>query len=80
MSCQLNIRESHARVAETEDDMKMVLTTCHTKADKNDDEWLLDIGCSNHLSGNKELFSDLDENLHSTVKLGDNSKLQILGK
>ena len=56
----LNIRDSHAQVAETEDDMKMVLTTCHVVADKHDDQWLLDTGYSNHLSGNRKLFSDLD--------------------
>ena len=77
----LNTRDSHARVAETEDEMKMVLTTCHAvAADQNENQWLLDTGCSNHLSGNKELFSDLDENFHATVKLGDDSKLEVLGK
>ncbi|XP_050890965.1 uncharacterized protein LOC127096440 [Lathyrus oleraceus] len=34
----------------------------------------------NHLSGNNELFSNLDESFRSIVKLGDNSKLQVLGK
>lgn len=76
----MNIRDIHARVAENEDDMKMVLTTCHIIADRNDDQWLLDTGCSNHLSGNKELFSNLDESFRNIVKLGDNSKLQVLGK
>ncbi|XP_050902821.1 uncharacterized protein LOC127115284 [Lathyrus oleraceus] len=37
--------------------------------------------CSNnHLSGNKELFSNLDESFRNVVKLDDNSKLQVLGK
>ncbi|XP_050920429.1 uncharacterized protein LOC127138066 [Lathyrus oleraceus] len=39
-----------------------------------------DTGCSNHLSGNKELFSNLDQSFCSIVKLSDNSKLQVLGK
>ena len=76
----LNIRESHAQVAEGDDDMKMVLTTSHAATDNNNDQWLLDTGCSNHLSGKKELFSDLDESYHTSVKLGDNSKLEVLGK
>lgn len=77
----VNIRDSHARVAETEDEMNMVLTTCHTiAAEKNENQWLLDTGCSNHLSGNKYSFSDLDEKFHARVKLGDKSKLEVLGK
>src|ERR1044072_738491 len=77
----VNVRDSHARVAETKDEMKMVLTTCHAvAAEKNENQWFLDTGCSNHLSGNKELFSNLDEKFHATVKLGDNSKLEVLGK
>lgn len=48
--------------------------------DKNDNKWLLDTGCSNHLSGKKELFSDLDESFQTTVKLSDNSRLAVLGK
>ncbi|KAI5415960.1 hypothetical protein KIW84_041119 [Lathyrus oleraceus] len=73
-------RDSHARVAEIVDDMKRVLTTCHVIADKNDDQWLLGTGCSIHFSGNKELFSNLDESFYSIVKIGDNLKLQVLGK
>ena len=51
-----------------------------TGADGNNNQWLLDTGCSNHLSGNREIFSDLDENFRTKVKLGDNSKLSVLGK
>lgn len=60
--------------------MKMVLTRCHGVADKNDDQWFLDTGCSNHLRRNGELFPDLDEKFHTIFKLDDNSKLKVLGK
>ncbi|XP_019416394.1 PREDICTED: uncharacterized protein LOC109327683 [Lupinus angustifolius] len=77
----LNIRDSHAQVVETEEEMKMALTTCYIVAtDKNENQWLLDTYCSNHLSENKELFYDLDENFHATIKLGDNSKHEVLEK
>ena len=42
--------------------------------------WFLDSGCSNHMCGKKELFSDLDETFRETVKLGNNSCLTVMGK
>ena len=42
--------------------------------------WFLDSGCSNHICGKNELFSDLDENFRETVKLGNNSSLIVIGK
>ena len=42
--------------------------------------WFLDSGCSNHMCGKKELFSDLDETFRETVKLGNNSCMTVMGK
>ena len=40
----------------------------------------LDSGCSNHMSRNKEWFSELDDQFRHTVKLGNNSKMAVMGK
>ena len=37
------------------------------------DLWLLDSGCSNHMTGNKSLFSSLDSSVIMNIKLGDDS-------
>ncbi|CAL8992700.1 unnamed protein product, partial [Prunus brigantina] len=42
--------------------------------------WYLDSGCSNLMSGNKSLFSDLNEDFREHVKLGDNSSISVMGK
>ncbi|KAL0461981.1 UNVERIFIED_CONTAM: hypothetical protein Slati_0085700 [Sesamum latifolium] len=42
--------------------------------------WYVDSGCSNHMSGNKEMFVDLDESYSSEVKLGNGKSLKISGK
>uniref|UniRef100_A0A3Q7HIM5 Uncharacterized protein n=1 Tax=Solanum lycopersicum TaxID=4081 RepID=A0A3Q7HIM5_SOLLC len=44
------------------------------------DVWFLDSGCSNHMSGTKSLFKDLDESKKSDVRLGDNKKVQVEGE
>ncbi|KAD3069142.1 hypothetical protein E3N88_37022 [Mikania micrantha] len=42
--------------------------------------WFLDSGCSNHMTGAKESFTNLDESFKIEVNLGDKKKLQVEGK
>ncbi|XP_039133748.1 uncharacterized protein LOC120270743 [Dioscorea cayenensis subsp. rotundata] len=42
--------------------------------------WLLDSGCSNHMTGDKNLFHSLDESVKHTVKLGNDRDVEVLGK
>lgn len=42
--------------------------------------WPMDSGCFNHMSGNNELFQDLDKSQKITVRLGDDKEIQVLGK
>ncbi|XP_022870912.1 uncharacterized protein LOC111390145 [Olea europaea var. sylvestris] len=47
---------------------------CH----KLGDVWYLDFRCSNHMSGNKFLFSKLDENFRENIKLGNNANIYTI--
>ena len=42
--------------------------------------WLIDSGCSNHMSGARKLFQDLDDSVQQTVRLGDGKILKVAGK
>ncbi|CAA0809125.1 cysteine-rich RLK (RECEPTOR-like protein kinase) 8, partial [Striga hermonthica] len=42
--------------------------------------WYLDSGASNHMTGSKEAFSELDDGVTGTVKFGDGSKVEIQGR
>lgn len=42
--------------------------------------WFLDSGCSNHLTGEKGWFMELDENFKHSVRLGNSSKMMVQGK
>ncbi|KAK4440576.1 hypothetical protein Salat_0392500 [Sesamum alatum] len=44
------------------------------------DTWFLDSGCSNHMCGKKDYFSEIDEHFSDTVKLGDNRSVVVAGK
>ena len=65
--------------AEKEEEVSLLMA-CHIKVATQQNMWYLDTGCSNHMCGEKEAFSDLDESFHSSVKFGDNSTVSVMGK
>ena len=44
------------------------------------DIWCLDSGCNNHMTGNLNLFSSLDNSFQTDVTLGNNVQVTVLGK
>ena len=42
--------------------------------------WYLDTGATNHMTGRREFFSNLDKSSTGSMKFGDNSRIQIRGK
>lgn len=53
---------------------------CNVAQANEKDVWFLDSGCSNHMTGNLEMFSSLDENVKSDVTLGNDNKVLVKGK
>jgi len=58
----------------------LLMAYVNEKATSMEELWFLDSGCSNHMCGKNELFSDFDDTFRETVKLGDNSKMLVTGK
>ena len=58
----------------------MLLMAYLDKNELQSDKWYLNSRCSNHMCGNKTLFSYLDETYKDTMKLGDNSCIFVMGK
>ncbi|KAJ0532731.1 putative RNA-directed DNA polymerase [Helianthus annuus] len=50
------------------------------KAGDNKDVWYVDNGASNHMTGMRESFAELDSSITGQVRFGDGSKVQIEGK
>lgn len=44
------------------------------------DQWYLDNGANNHMTGDRSIFHELDEKITSKVKFGNGSTVQIKGK
>ena len=47
---------------------------------QREDVWFFDSRCSNHMCGDKSLFCELNEEFRHKVKLGNNTRMAVLGK
>lgn len=73
--------EENANYAENDDEEEMLLMAFEDKRGvSKENVWFLDSGCSNHMCGNKDWFFSLDESFREFVKLGNNSKMTVMGK
>ena len=67
-------------IEETKNEKQPMFLTCNVTQESSKDIWFLDNACSNHVTGNKELFSSLDTSIQFEVKLGNDSKVKVNGK
>ncbi|XP_048140232.1 uncharacterized protein LOC125316265 [Rhodamnia argentea] len=44
------------------------------------ESWLVDSGCTNHMTSDEKLFIDLDKSLKSRVRIGNGEYLEVKGK
>ncbi|CAL1370543.1 unnamed protein product [Linum trigynum] len=58
----------------------MVALSCLNGEQKSQLPWMVDSGCSNHMTGDLESFTNIDDKYRSQVKLGDRKKLKVEGK
>ena len=54
--------------------------SCHKTEEQHKDIWLLDSGCNNHMTCNKDLLSWIDSSISSDITLGDDSLVKVQGK
>ncbi|PNX85109.1 retrovirus-related Pol polyprotein from transposon TNT 1-94, partial [Trifolium pratense] len=70
-----------ANYAEIDEETEMLLMSyVELYEAKREDAWFLDSGCSNHMCGDRTVFNELDEKFRHSVKLGNNTKMNVMGK
>jgi transposase InsO family protein len=77
--CPKKVNEWEANYAEGGEEM-LLMAYVNEQPAHMEELWFLDSGCSNHMCGKRELFSDFDDTFRETVKLGDNSTMLVTGK
>lgn len=71
--------EKRVNYDELEED---VLLMAHVEliGTKSEEVWFLDSGCSNHMTGNKTWFVNMEHDFNRTVKLGNDMRMAVVGK
>lgn len=68
-------------MAKQTDEIEEMLFMAKQESDADEkNTWLLDSGCSNHLTSNDKLFSELDRSFRARIKIGNGVYLKISGK
>jgi len=63
-----------------EEEELLLMAHAEIKSVEDQGSWFLDSGCSNHMTGEKSWFTELDESFRHSVRLGNGSKLGVEGK
>ena len=74
----MNKESLYAELDEEEEMLLMAYVEKHQA--RREDAWFLDSGCSNHMCGYKAMFSDLNLEFRHSVKLGNNTRMNVMGK
>lgn len=74
-------REKKVNYAELEEEEELLLMSyIEQHQTKSEEVWFLDSGCSNHMTGNREWFSELEEGFRRTIKLGNDTRMAVMAK
>ncbi|EOY04542.1 Uncharacterized protein TCM_019778 [Theobroma cacao] len=66
-------------VEKSDEEIRLFMAFFYEKEQSND-VWFLDSGCSNHMSGTRSLFKELDESNKTDVTLGNSKKIRVEGR
>lgn len=73
--------EKKANFAEFDEEEELLLMAFSNVSETREHGvWFLDSGCSNHMTGEKTWFVELDESFKHDVRLGNGSKMSVEGK
>lgn len=75
------LKKNHrADFSEENEQDEQLFYACHSAIEERNKKWYVDSGCSNHMSGDKTIFSKLDTSQKSQVKLGNGEMVKTKGK
>ncbi|RVW33419.1 Retrovirus-related Pol polyprotein from transposon TNT 1-94 [Vitis vinifera] len=77
--CKFKNNQQASCAEEKEADENMFYA-CQSAVEQKNNVWFLDSGCTNHMTGNKNIFLDMDTTINSQVKMGNGDLVNVKGK
>jgi len=74
-----NKEANYVKDIDEEEEMLLMSYVEENKA-KGRDAWFIDLGCSNHMCGDRTMSSWLDDSFRQLVRLGNNTRMNVMGK
>ena len=68
-----------AQVANEEEEEQLFIASCFAIGHSSE-QWLIDSGCTNHMTFDRDLFKELDTSVVSKVKIGNGENIVVKGK
>jgi hypothetical protein len=79
--CRTQQHEEKANpVAQQPEEEQLFVASCFSTGNSSNDSWLIDSGCTNHMTNNQDLFKELDRTTISKVKIGNGDYIDVKGK
>lgn len=78
--CKSQQHEEAKASTEQHQEEQLFVATCFTTSNSSSDSWLIDSGCTNHMTNDQELFKELDKTIISKVKIGNGEFISVKGK
>jgi len=72
--------QQHISFVEAKNSEDNLFFACQKATEEYKNVWYLDSGCSNHMTGYKYSFIDMDSSFGSKVKLGKGEYVEVEGK
>nr|KYP62109.1 Retrovirus-related Pol polyprotein from transposon TNT 1-94 [Cajanus cajan] len=72
-------QKEEAKAADQEEEDQLFVATCFSSSDSSE-SWLIDSGCTNHMTHDKELFKELKGTETSKVRIGNGQHIAVKGK
>lgn len=73
--CRKKPKQAQAQISEC-DDEDHLFCAYHARQTFNDDVWLVDSGCSNHMTKNSSCFIGLDNSVRIPIRMGNGAIVQ----
>ena len=73
------VQEADAQVADQEEEDQLFVATCFSSRESNV-SWLIDSGCTNHMTHDRSLFKELKPTAITKVRIGNGNHIPVKGK